>query len=246
MTSRKLINISKRSFATHEVFNQPKPFLNIHLTQSDPTLRDGIKSMLGNRQFDWDHLNSFGAKSGTAEMFDHADKAEKNRPVLRQFDNYGRRVDVVDYHDSYHTLMKHGLENGAAGYGFKHATPGSQLMRASLIYLENQVEAGHCCPIVMTAAAIPCLQKVSHIPWIKIFIDKLLSLKYDPRNLPIEQKEGVVIGMSMTEKQGGSDVRSNTTMAKPIEAGKTGIGASYSLVGHKVKPKFISFSALYI
>jgi putative acyl-CoA dehydrogenase len=107
-------------------------------------------------------------------------------------------------------------------------------MRAALIYLENQLEAGHCCPIVMTAAAIPVFQRVSHIPWIKSFVDKILVQDYDGSNAPIEHKRAVTIGMSMTEKQGGSDVRANTTFAKPVKVGETGIGAAYHLVGHKV------------
>jgi putative acyl-CoA dehydrogenase len=126
-------------------------------------------------------------------------RPEKNRPTLRQFDHYGRRIDVADYHDSYHTLMNHGLENGCAAHGFKHNTAGSHVTRAALIYLENQIEAGHCCPIVMTAAAIPVLKRV---PGFETHVQKLLSHKYDPRDVPMSEKEGITMGMSMTEKQG--------------------------------------------
>ncbi len=237
--ARSIRCLSSATNVSHTVFNQAQPFTNVDLVKSDPALVTGIQSIQKNysqTKIDWDHLHKFGQLSGTQELMEASELAEKNRPVLKQFDNFGRRIDVAEYHNAYHVLMKHGLSHGCAGYGFKQqgeSHSGSQVMRASLIYLENQLEAGHCCPIVMTAAAIPVFQRVSHIPWIKSFIDKILVQDYDPSNAPIEQKRAVSIGMSMTEKQGGSDVRANTTMAKPIE-GKTGIGAAYHLVGHKV------------
>jgi putative acyl-CoA dehydrogenase len=136
-------------------------------------------------------------------------------------------------------LMAHGLGSGCASYGFNRqgeTHSGSQVMRAALMYLENQVEPGHCCPIVMTAAAIPVLQRAaSQSQWVQRgFLDKILAQGYDGRDLPVEQKSAVTMGMSMTEKQGGSDVRANKTLATPLVAGQTGIGAAYSLVGHKV------------
>jgi len=226
---------AKRLFATHEVFNQSRPFVNVDLLQSDVPLMSCLKSMNGGHPIDFELLSKFGKLSGSPELFEASDLAEKNRPTLRQFDNYGRRIDVAEYHPTYHQLMSHGLSHGCAAYGFREAKPGSQITRAALMYMENQVEAGHCCPIVMTAAGIPVLQKVAHVhPWLKLFVEKIFAQQYDPRNLPIDQKTGVTLGMSMTEKQGGSDVRANTTLATPVESGKTGIGAAYSLVGHKV------------
>jgi putative acyl-CoA dehydrogenase len=184
------------SVATHTVFNQSSPLQNINLFKSDVALVDSVKVFGGSHV---DHLEKFGVASGTASMMHAAETAEKNRPTLRQFDHYGRRIDVADYHDSYHTLMNHGLENGCAAHGFKHNTAGSHVTRAALIYLENQIEAGHCCPIVMTAAAIPVLKRV---PGFETHVQKLLSHKYDPRDVPMSEKEGITMGMSMTEKQG--------------------------------------------
>eukprot|EP01033_Poteriospumella_lacustris_P003077 gene3077-2254_t len=222
---------------SHEVFNQAKPFQNIDILRSDPALQGSLEYAEKNgSKIDWKHLDAYSVKTGGAKLMDAADLAEKNRPVLRQFDNYGRRIDVAEYHQAYHDLMSHGIGHGTCGYGFKVNTPGSQMMRASLIYMQNQLEPGHCCPLVMTAAGIPVLQRVaSASPWLQSFVDKIFAFQYDPTNAPIEQKRGVTLGMSMTEKQGGSDVRANTTVATPIETGKTGIGAAYSLVGHKDK-----------
>lgn len=226
---------SLRSRSTHEVFNQSQPFQNVDILQSDRALVDSLRFSEKTCTIDWGHLKAYSIESGSSQLIDAADLAEKNKPVLKQFDVYGRRIDVVDYHAAYHTLMSHGIEHGVTGYGFKENKSGSQMMRAAMIYMQNQVEPGHCCPLVMTAAAIPVLKRAAgHSSWINTFVEKVYSYKYDPTNAPIEQKQGVTLGMSMTEKQGGSDVRANTTAATPIEAGKVGIGAAYNLVGHKV------------
>lgn len=221
---------------SHDVFNQAKPFQNIDILRSDPALKESLEyAEKHGSKLDWKHLDTYSIKTGNIKLMEAADLAEKNRPVLRQFDNYGRRIDCAEYHQAYHDLMDHGIGHGVCGYGFKENSAGSQLMRASMIYMQNQLEAGHCCPLVMTAAGIPVLKRVSGAsPWLKSFVDKILTYQYDPSNAPIEKKRGVTLGMSMTEKQGGSDVRANTTVATPIEIGKTGIGAAYSLVGHKV------------
>lgn len=228
--------LRRGNHTSHEVFNQAKPFQNINILRSDPALVESLQYAEKHAsKIDWKHLDEYSVKTGYVKLMEAADLAEKNRPVLRQFDNYGRRVDVVDYHPTYHELMSHGISHGTCGYGFKNKTPGSQMMRAAMIYMQNQLEAGHCCPLVMTAAGIPVLQRVAKAsPWLRTFVDKIFTYEYDPTNAPIESKRGVTLGMSMTEKQGGSDVRANTTMATPLETGKTGIGAAYSLVGHKV------------
>lgn len=228
--SARAITRKSSSVATHTVFNQSAPLQDINLFKSDVALMDSIKVFGGTHV---DHLHRFGSDSGKAALMNAAETAEKNKPTLRQFDNYGRRIDIAEYHDAYHTLMKHGLENGCAAHGFKHNTAGSHLSRAALIYMENQVEPGHCCPIVMTAAAIPVLQR---LPGHQEHVNKLLSHKYDPRNVPISEKAGVTMGMSMTEKQGGSDVRANTTTAVAATgADCAGGDNAYLLTGHKVQ-----------
>lgn len=220
-----------RRLSTHEVFNQAKPFLNVNLLRSDVALIDGLKQF-GATEETLKTLESFGRVSGGSVMMEHSELAEKNKPALRQFDNYGRRIDVVDYHPSYHELMKHAIENGCSAHGFKENSKGSHLSRAALIYMENQLEPGHCCPVVMTCAAIPVFQRANQGGEL---LKKIMTQQYDPRNLPVEQKTGATIGMSMTEKQGGSDVRANTTMAVPVVSGEVGQGKAYHLTGHKVR-----------
>ncbi len=221
--SKVMLKRSMSTTATHSVFNQSTPLQNINVFKSDPALVDSVKVFGGTHTL---HLNEFGIKSGQDAIINAAELAEKNKPTLRQFDNYGRRIDVADYHDAYHTIMRHGLENGCAGHGFKHNTTGSHVTRAALIYMENQLEPGHCCPIVMTAAAIPVFQRYDGV---QQYADQIINQKYDPRNVPMDQKAGITIGMSMTEKQGGSDVRANTTTAVPLG------NNAYSLTGHKVR-----------
>lgn len=238
LASNKRIMASARRIhsASHTVFNQSQPFVNVDLYNSDKGLVDSLSSMgkKYNLNLDIKAISEFGVKSGREELMVAAELAEKNRPVHRQFDNWGRRIDVAEYHPSYHQLMEHGLSHGVAAHGFRVNQPGSQLTRAALLYFENELEAGHCCPVVMTAACIPVLQKISaQVPFAKELVDKIFSQRYDPRSAPVDSKPGVTIGMSMTEKQGGSDVRANTTMATPVDPSKRGIGAGYHLVGHK-------------
>jgi putative acyl-CoA dehydrogenase len=140
---------------THRVFNQSQPFKNVDLFASDKPLQSVLEGVNQKYKIDVAHVANHGKKSGSEQMMEYSELAEKNRPVLRQFDLYGRRIDVVDYHQSYHDLMQHGLSSGVSGYGFKFPRAGSQVIRAALIYQENQLEPGHCCPLVMTAAGIP-------------------------------------------------------------------------------------------
>lgn len=141
-----------------------------------------------------------------------------------------RRVDVINYQDSYHSLMLAGLKAGVSGYGFAvSSTKGSHMTRAGLLYMQNQLEPGHCCPLVMTTAAIVPLRKHGYDD----LATKLSTFQYDPRSVPIEEKEAITAGMSMTEKQGGSDVRANTTTAQPEDPNLTGNGHAYRLTGHK-------------
>lgn len=175
-------------------------------------------------------LKNFGKIAGSASILESGDLAEKNRPTLRQFDVYGRRIDVIDYHPSYHILMKNALGNGVASYGYNNSsTSGSHVVRAGLCFMNNQIEQGHQCPVTMTSAVYPVLKKS---PYCQEWAEKVCVQDYDPRNVPISEKKAISMGMSMTEKQGGSDVRSNTTLAVPL--GSAGPGEAYSLRGHKV------------
>ncbi len=210
------------------MFNQSKPFLNIDLYRSDRPLMRAVEAFGG-----LEHekkIAAFGRSAGTACMFRVAELAEENKPVLHQFDAYGRRLDEVEYHPSYHLLMNHGISAGCAAFGHNTATPAGHVARAAILIMENQLEPGHCCPITMTSAAVPVLRQD---PGCSEWLGKVLSQVYDPSDRPLGEKTGCILGMSMTEKQGGSDVRSNTTVARPAIDGVSGAGSGYLLRGHK-------------
>ena len=139
---------------THQVFNQSKPLKNFNFFQSDSSLLRAFKAYnIDSSQIN--HLNEFGVKCGSIKLFEAAERAERNIPKLKQFDSYGRRIDIIDYHPDYYKLMQHGIEGGASSYGYNNESLyGSHISRAGLMYMENQLEPGHCCPIVMTSAAI--------------------------------------------------------------------------------------------
>ena len=222
---------------THDIFNVSNSLKNYNMFKSDPAMIRGMESfgkglLDGNKIENYTMLSDFGDKCGSEKMIDIATLAEKNKPILKQFDTFGQRIDVVDFHPAYHTLMTQAKEDGVASYGYNNelSSPNAHLTRGALLYMQNQVEPGICCPIVMTNAAIPVLRRV---PGLEKVVDKLCHQSYDSRDVPIEQKTGITAGMSMTEKQGGSDVRSNTTMATPMNPNKTGQGSEYVLNGHK-------------
>jgi putative acyl-CoA dehydrogenase len=226
------LQIVKRQFsvATHEVFNQASLLGSYNMFRADPVMSTSqfIQPQYRNQ------VDQYGKLCGSSESVKHAMLAEKNKPVLQQFDIHGRRVDVIDFHASYHVLMSQALKNGVSGYGHATDTPGSHITRAALIYIQNQLEPGHCCPLVMTTAAVPPLKRWNMTE----YVDKLCAFDYDPRDVPVEEKTAITAGMSMTEKQGGSDVRANTTMATPEDPTTIGNGAAYRLVGHKVTRVF--------
>jgi len=236
MPSAPLVSVKGREVYTHEVFNQSSRLEDFSLFDSDTALQRSLKAAAtaseSNLASSFKKLAAFGCASGSAELMAVADAAEKNPPVLKQFDRNGRRQDVVVYNPSYHELMSHSIGGGCTNYGYNEQRGDclSHMTRAGLIYMSNQLEPGHSCPVVMTAAAIPVLTNVQgYGDW----LEGLSRPAYDGRNVPISAKAGVTMGMSMTEKQGGSDVRANTTVAKPIDARDTGNGARYELWGHK-------------
>lgn len=237
--------------STHEVFNQARPLVNFNEFDSDPVLKAWVKRCKNMNDSDVDMLSKYGAICGSEVHIKNCLLAEKNPPVLRQFDQYGCRIDVVDFHQAYHDIMAQGrtialsvvvgnailllnigLNAGAASYGYEKNVPGSHMMRSLIYYMTTQTEPGHCCPITMTASAIPSLLNSTGFGE---YLSKLCISGYDPRNVPISEKNCITAGMSMTEKQGGSDVRSNTTMAVPANPSHIGEGKGYYLTGHKVQ-----------
>lgn len=212
---------SPRSFlGTHEVTNQPKTLGDVDLWASDPALRSHAKTS----KADTAHLAKFGLEVGTQIMRQHGVDANRHSPELATFDSGGRRLDEVKFHPSYHTLMETGLGAGYASIAWKKGAKGGHASHAAVMYLMSQVDPGVCCPMTMTYAAVPALDANPQIS--DQWVPKLVSSKYDPTTTPIDGKLGATVGMAMTEKQGGSDVRANTTKA-------TDMGNIYRLSGHK-------------
>ena len=223
------------SFDTHEVFNQAPPFGDVNLLRCDPALREAV----AREGAGWaaDELDALGARLGRAEVLDLARVANANGPRLVNFDRSGRRIDEVEFHPAWHELMALLIGAGAHSAPWADPRPGAQVARAAAYLLFGQVENGAQCPVTMTYASVPALRRAPRIA--AKWLPKILSRDYDPRSLPVEHKRGALVGMGMTEKQGGTDVRANTTRAAemaPLEArarfGDEGEGA-WRIVGHK-------------
>lgn len=212
---------------THHVENQPQPLQDYNLFAEDMALREAVTRE--GAAWAEEDLHAFGAFAGSQEVIELGFQANENKPVLHTHDRYGRRIDEVRFHPAYHRLMQISIEHGLHASHWTEERDGAHVARAAKYYLQSQVEAAHCCPITMTSAVIPSLRLQSDVA--AQWEPKILARVYDPRNVPAEQKQGVTIGMAMTEKQGGSDVRANTTRAYPIGSG--GPGQEYELVGHK-------------
>jgi putative acyl-CoA dehydrogenase len=211
---------------THDVFNQSVPLENYNAYTTDTPLREAVEREGGA----WGHerLERFGEVAG-GELIEVGFLANENKPELKLFDRYGHRVDEVEFHPAYHRSMEIAKEHDIHGLTWREEQAGAQVVRSALAYLHNQMEAGTMCPITMTHAAIPALQ---HQPDVAAeWVPRIMGKQYDPANRPADQKASVTIGMGMTEKQGGSDVRANTTRAVPVD--EAGPGKAYTITGHK-------------
>ena len=213
---------------THEVTNMPPHLGDQDLWATDAALREGVAREGGG----WaeNKLAEFGKLAGRAEIFEKADAANRHAPEIKPFDRHGMRINQVEFHPAYHDLMTVAIENEVPNFAWNHPESGAQVVHAALTYMFNQAEGGVLCPMAMTYAVVPALRSTPAVgdDW----IPRLLSTSYDPRDIPAEQKTGATMGMFMTEKQGGSDVRSNSTRAVPLGAGE-GTGVAYNLTGHK-------------
>lgn len=207
---------------THEVANQPPEFAPRDLWADDAALREGIAR--GGAAAFAPRLEEYGRLAGD-ELYALGWDAHRDRPRLRTHDRFGRRIDVVEFHPNYHALMRTAIAHGVAGLSWADPKPGAHVARAALSYLHHQVEPGTSCPLTMTHAAVPVLRRE---PALCEWADKAIAPAYDPRDVPIAGKPGVTLGMGMTEKQGGSDVRANTTRAVALQA-----EGEYLLTGHK-------------
>jgi len=219
--------VDRYGAATHAVFNQPRELADYNLFSGDAALQDGV----AREGAGWasNELATLGARLGSAETLELGTLANRNAPELDTHDRYGNRVDLVRYHPSYHQLMRLAVEQGLHASPWTEPRPGAHVARAARYYMQAQVEAGHGCPITMTFAATPSLAKEPDLA--RHWLPKIHARVYDPRNIPAADKQGLTIGMAMTEKQGGSDVRANATRA--IALGRDAMGETYELVGHK-------------
>jgi len=206
-----------------EVLNQPPPLVDYNLFTSDRTLREAVAREGGG----WAcaQLEAFGQRLGTAEVMHWAAQANENPPVLHTHDRYGRRRDEVEFHPAWHNLMRLSVEHGVHNLPWANPRPGAHVARAALALLAMENEAGHVCPISMTYSAVPVLRQ--HATLAAEWEPRLRSTSYDPSFRPAPEKTGVLLGMAMTEKQGGSDVRANISRAEPVGNGE------YRIEGHK-------------
>ena len=211
---------------THEVFNQPAPLANYNLYQSDRALQHWI-GVFGGHWSEAD-LSAYGARCG-GDLIDAGFAANTVEPTFHSHDRFGQRIDEVRFHPSYHELMKTAVEAGVPSLPWRKRKAGAHVARAGLEYLHMHADAGSACPLTMTFAAVPAIAGTESVA--KDWLPKITARHYDPRNVPFFEKAGLTIGMAMTEKQGGSDVRANTTRAYPI--GVRGPGERYELIGHK-------------
>jgi len=208
--------------ATHEVFNQPPPLVDLNAFELDVPLQSALaQSGAGVHR---DRLSAFGKRVGSLDALEWGRLANENPPKLKTFDRFGHRIDEVEFHPSYHQLMRLGLEGGVSGAAWTAEQAGHTL-HASLLYLMTQADAGTVCPMSMTYAVVPALRAEPAVA--AEWEPRVTSGRYDPRFIPAAEKTGATLGMAMTEKQGGSDVRANTTRAHALGMGE------YELIGHK-------------
>lgn len=221
------MHISNQAWMTHQISNQFDELQDYNLFETDQVLQE-ILSHYGSQ--DQASLAQMGKVVGSSEYYQYADLANQHTPILHAFDARGRRKDFVEFHPAWHQWMRLNREFNSHAHPFNHVESSSKWVDwATRFYLSGQVECGSLCPTSMTLGSIPLIQREPEL-WSKIG-QKLLSTEYDERDLPIAQKKSIWLGMGMTEKQGGSDVRANETMAVPVA--ESGRGKAYLLTGHK-------------
>jgi putative acyl-CoA dehydrogenase len=222
-----MATVERPAFGTHEVANQPPPLVDYNVYAADRVLVEAVKR----EGADWDEgrISAVGALAGSERLQTLGAQANENPPKLKTHDRYGNRVDSVDFHPAWHELMGLAVENELHCSPWKDPRPGAHVARGAAFMCFSQAEAGVGCPTSMTYSVIPALRTQPELA--AEWEPRFLSSSYDPANAPASQKSGALAGMGMTEKQGGTDVRANTTLARPVNGG--GPGAEYELTGHK-------------
>ncbi|MCW5613212.1 MAG: acyl-CoA dehydrogenase family protein, partial [Rubrivivax sp.] len=212
--------------ATHEVLNQSTPLVDVNLLRINRPLRDALVALAP--RLDTARLDALGAEAGSAAMQAHARLANVHGPVLHTHDRFGHRADEVEFHPSYHALLGSALAHGLHGTPWA-AGPGGHIERAAAFMLFTEAEPSVLCPVSMTYAVAPALRANAALQ--AAFGAKLADRRYDARDVPAADKAAITMGMGMTEKQGGSDVRANTTRAEPD--GEDAWGRRFAITGHK-------------
>ena len=211
-------------FETQDVLNQPPPLVDYDLFGTDLALKEAV----AREGADWalDELGRFGRTLGRAETIEAGRLANANPPVPRLFDRYGRRIDEVEFHPAWHELMALSIGEGLHTRPWAEPKGGAHVARAAGVIMMVQIEAGVQCPTTMTYGVVPALKQAPSLA--AEWLPRLYSRRYDKRLIPASEKTGVLMGMGMTEKQGGSDLRANITRAAPIDR-----AGAYRLDGHK-------------
>ncbi|NWG73814.1 MAG: acyl-CoA dehydrogenase family protein, partial [Rubrivivax sp.] len=214
------------SLVTHDVFNQVPPLADHDLWAWNRPLRDALA--FHHPGHDAARFAAMGVEFGRGDMLEHARLANVYKPLLKTHDRFGHRIDQVEFHPSYHALMGSALRHGLHGAPWAKG-PGAHVERAAAFMLFTELEPSVLCPVSMSYAVTPALRANAGIT--AAWMPKIVAPDYDPRFLPFERKSAVTLGMGMTEKQGGSDVRSNTTRAE--RDGADAWGERYRITGHK-------------
>ena len=211
--------------ATHEVFNQPPPLVDYNLFTSDRALQEAVRR----EGADWalSDLTELGARLGRQETIENGFAANTNPPQLRAFDRFGNRRDEVLFHPAYHEMLGLAVAAGLHSSPWAKPGPGAHVARAAGFYMLTQIESGVCCPIAMTYGSVPTLRRNASLA--AEWLPRIFSRHYDRTFRPAAEKAGALFGMGMTEKQGGSDLRSNTTRATPSGEGD----GVHRITGHK-------------
>ncbi|HNP34215.1 MAG TPA: isovaleryl-CoA dehydrogenase [Woeseiaceae bacterium] len=217
--------------SVNAVLNQSTPLLDDDRYHADLALREATARY--GAGWAHDELGEAGQLFASSRLMRLAVDANRFRPELKRFDAQGRRIDRVDFHPAWHELLGCSIERGIVSMPWDNPRPGSQVARAALFYLYSQTETGTQCPIAMSTGTIQVLERLAdQLPEIgDLWLPKLKSRSYDGRFMPARDKSGVLFGMGMTERQGGSDVRRNITRARALDA--SGPGRRYAITGHK-------------
>ena len=204
--------------------NQPPPLIDYNVFAADAPLREALERE--GAAWAHDQVHDLGRLAGTQEAIDWGFQANAHPPQLHTHDRFGNRIDEVEFHPAWHRLMEVAVGHGLHALPWREPRPGAHAARAAAFYVWSQVEGGHGCPVSMTYAAVPALRQQEELAaaWEPL----MTTLEYDPGLRPASTKRGALFGMAMTERQGGSDVRSNITRAVPA-----GADSAYLLTGQK-------------